>query len=426
MMIENRRILIADDLPDIHEDYRKILTPRSTSSVTLQGAADFAPHLVAAPAHNPNPFQIDTVMQGEDAIQAVTHASAEGRPFAMIFLDVRMPPGIDGIETAQRLREIDPTLQVVLCTAYSDYTFADISRRFKESDGLLILKKPFDPAEVQQLAHALCRKWMLSAENKALLSTLEARVRQRTSELEQAKGDLETALRRAEAASRAKTDFIRCVSHELNTPLNGILGAASLIELSSDPESAEMGAIMLESSERLNRLFSRILLYLEIDTRTSNERHSIKLKEIEEKAIAPYQAQAARKGLGFHWENTCPPSLWLRSDSVKLAQAIECLVENAVKFTARGQVTVRLHANKNGTFVIEVEDSGPGIQEPQLTHLYELFRPGDLQTQRNQDGIGMGLTLAKRIAEHMGGTIEHRNREAGGSLFILTLPVQPP
>jgi signal transduction histidine kinase len=340
----------------------------------------------------------------------------------MVFLDVRMPPGIDGIETALRLREIDPSLQVVLCTAYSDYSFADISRRFKESDGLLILKKPFDPAEVQQLAQALCRKWTLSEENKQLVNDLESRVQKRTSELEAAKGKLEVALHRAEAASRAKSDFIRCVSHELNTPLNGIVGVASVIELSKDPEMVEMGSIISESSERLNRLFARILLYLEIDTMPSAAFHSTRMNELVEQAVSPHRIQAKKKGLSFQCENLCPPVLCFHADTVKLVHAVSSLVENAVKFTERGQVDVNLRVDPEGCFVAEVRDTGPGIHEPQSARLYELFSPGDLQLHRRHDGIGMGLPLTKRIAEHMGGTITHCNRASGGSRFTLTLP----
>ncbi|MBW8782529.1 MAG: hybrid sensor histidine kinase/response regulator [Verrucomicrobia bacterium] len=426
MTSANRRILIADDLPAIHDDYKKILNPKGLALDTMAGMEEFAPHLATQNSPQRPPFQIETVVQGEDAIQSVTRARAEGRPFAMVFLDVRMPPGIDGVETAERLRAIDPSLQVVLCTAYADYSFADISRRFRDSDGLLILKKPFDPVEVQQLAHALCHKWMLSEENRALMANLEARVQQRTNELEQAKGELEVALVKAESASRTKSDFLRCVSHELNTPLNGILGAASVIELSADAELAEMGRIVLESSERLNRLFSRILLYLQIDRQPSAEQHLIQLSDVVEQAVIAHREQAILKGISFKVENRCPPALYFNGEIFKLSEALSNVVENAVKFTHQGQVSIRLNLQENRFFIAEVQDTGPGIQNPQLTQLYELFSPGDLELNRKHDGIGIGLTLAKRIAEHLGGGIQYRNRQTGGSIFTLTLPCKVP
>lgn len=414
MIADNRRILIADDLPDIHEDYRKILAPRTAPAIAVEGMNEFAPHL-ALPKTTQAPFQLESVMQGEDAIRAVIRARTEARPFAMIFLDVRMPPGIDGIETAIRLRDIDPALQIVLCTAYSDYSFTEISHRFNKSDGLLILKKPFDPAEVHQLAQTLCRKWTVSEENKQLVTDLETKVQLRTAELE-------VALHRAEAASRAKSDFLRCVSHELNTPLNGILGVSSVIELSKDPELVEMGSLISESSERLNRLFSRILLYLEIDTVPCETFHRSTTDELVEGAVTPHQAQAEAKGIALHCQNLCPPALWFRGETPKLRQAVTCLVENAVKFTSSGQVNVRFSLRDDDHFVAEVRDTGPGIKEPHLAGLYELFSPGETGSDRGHDGIGLGLPLARRIAEHMGGSVSHRNRASGGSIFTLTLP----
>lgn len=423
MTLNPPRILIADDLPAIHEDYRKILTPRPSLGA-LTRMTDFAPQFtLPGSADARAAFQIDSVMQGEDAVQAVAKARVEGRPFSMVFLDVRMPPGIDGVETAMRLREMDPDLQIVLCTAYSDYSFTEISRRFNESDGLIILKKPFDPVEVQQLSQALCRKWQLLVENKAILENLEARVSQRTSELEHAKARLELALLKAEAANRAKTDFLHCISHELNTPLNGIMGAASVIELSSDTESAELGRIVLDSSERLNRLFSRILRYLTIDAVPCTVSMCMEMSGIVEAAVAPYRAAAARAGVDLVVTDRCPPSVWLYGEPQQLSQALDCLVENAVKFTSRGRIELRLHV-EGGTFVAEVSDTGPGISGSQLTQLYELFTTGDTRTNRRHDGIGMGLTFAKRVAEYFGGRLEFQNREEGGCVFTLTLPCQ--
>src|SRR5213078_1638963 len=102
------------------------------------------------------------------------------RPYAMAFVDVRMPPGWDGIETIARIWEIYPELQVVICTAYSDYSWKDMRAKVGQPDNLVILKKPFDNVEVQQLAHALTKKWLLTQQAKLQLSELERRVVERT------------------------------------------------------------------------------------------------------------------------------------------------------------------------------------------------------------------------------------------------------
>lgn len=212
MTTQPYRILVADDLTTIHDDYRKILAAVSSESPADESEFSFQP--VSAPPA----FSLECHTQGEAALAAAAAALAAGRPFHVAFLDVRMPPGIDGAETARRLRELDAAVQIVLCTAHSDYSLSEIARRFPESDGLLILKKPFDPVEVQQMARSLSRKWMLADERRALLHDLEQRVEIRTAELTRAKAELEVALGAAQSANRAKSEFLANMSHEIRTP----------------------------------------------------------------------------------------------------------------------------------------------------------------------------------------------------------------
>src|SRR5208283_2874102 len=107
-------------------------------------------------------FELDSAYQGQEGLAKVTKALAEDRPYAMAFVDVRMPPGWDGVETIERLWEVDPRLQIVVCTAYSDYSWEQLLAKVGQPDNLVILKKPCDNVEVQQLALALTRKWLLN------------------------------------------------------------------------------------------------------------------------------------------------------------------------------------------------------------------------------------------------------------------------
>jgi len=256
------RILIADDTPALHESYRNIFAVGTDELACLPGMAKFAPDHVepktpAAPA-----YALTHVKQGEEALATAFNAQQVGKPFALAILDVRMPPGIDGVQTARRLREQHPGMQIVLCTAFADYTWSDLLEAFPESDGVLLLKKPFDAIEIHQIAAALCRKWHLAVENQAHVRNLEKRVEERTTQLTQTATELASALKAAQVANRAKHEFLRCVSHELNTQLNGIHGAASLLSLQADPTTQRMGQIITESSTRLNRMFNRVLIYL--------------------------------------------------------------------------------------------------------------------------------------------------------------------
>jgi PAS domain S-box-containing protein len=179
----NHRILIVDDNPAIHEDFRKILCPTRPGKSELQGlkAALFDKAPKAATTID---FELASAFQGQEALALVTQSVADGRPFAMAFLDVRMPPGWDGVETAARLWQVSPQLQIVICTAYSDYSWDDMRARLDQPDSLVILKKPFDNVEVQQLAHAMTKKWLLSHQAQLKLSELESMVKDRTRELE--------------------------------------------------------------------------------------------------------------------------------------------------------------------------------------------------------------------------------------------------
>src|SRR5438046_1826028 len=178
----NHRVLIVDDNPAIHEDFRKILCPSSPGKSEVQDlkAAIFDKARKAATTTD---FELVSAMQGQEALELVKQALAAGCPFAMAFLDVRMPPGWDGVETAARLWQVCPDLQIVICTAYSDYSWDEMRARLDQPDSLVILKKPFDNVEVQQLAHAMTKKWLLSHQARLKLSELESMVEERTRSL---------------------------------------------------------------------------------------------------------------------------------------------------------------------------------------------------------------------------------------------------
>src|SRR5690606_4856679 len=184
MTASHRRILVVDDNPKIHEDFCKILSPRSAPSQLLQAEAELFG--TAEPVDGSLDFEIHSAYQGDRALPLVERAVENGTPVAVAFVDIRMPPGLNGVETARELWSIDPRLQLVLCTAYSDYSWEEMVAELGARGGFLILKKPFDSIEVRQLARALSEKWRLLRENEAHLLSLEAQVRSRTDELERA------------------------------------------------------------------------------------------------------------------------------------------------------------------------------------------------------------------------------------------------
>jgi diguanylate cyclase (GGDEF)-like protein len=187
----NRRILIVDDNAAIHVDFRKVLGPQAEHSA--QAALDVLEanlfgETVAAAAR-PN-FEIDSAHQGQQGVTMAQQALVEGRPYAMAFVDMRMPPGWDGLKTIERLWAADPDVQVVICSAHTDYDWTEVVERLGHSDKLLVLRKPAEPIEVLQCATALSRKWENDRLVKDHVLGLEEVITARTRGLEAANQQL--------------------------------------------------------------------------------------------------------------------------------------------------------------------------------------------------------------------------------------------
>ncbi len=181
------RILVIDDNPTIHEDYRKILAGHEDGRMSAAEAALFHEQ---QPSIGRPTFDLDSAMQGRDGVERARVALAEGRPYSVAFVDMRMPPGWDGLETIEHLWAIDPEIQVVVCSAYTDYDWLELLERLGHSDKLIVVKKPFEPIEILQCASALSRKWQNARALKAHVESLERVVTDRTKGLEAANRQL--------------------------------------------------------------------------------------------------------------------------------------------------------------------------------------------------------------------------------------------
>lgn len=194
----NRRILIVDDNASIHEDFAKILPNQPDEFADfdeleqdLFGAAEMAGQ---AETSTPVYYDLSHAYQGQEAFELVEKAETEGWPFSVLFVDIRMPPGWDGIETIKRIWERWPHLEMVICTAYSDYSWEKILKQIGQTDQLMFLRKPFDVISVKQMALALTKKWNLAAKSRSYVRDLEKEVTRRTRTLDEKVKALELAL----------------------------------------------------------------------------------------------------------------------------------------------------------------------------------------------------------------------------------------
>jgi diguanylate cyclase (GGDEF)-like protein len=185
----NRRILVIDDNRDIHGDFRKVIGGGQDEGAALAAAELAILGEISAASLNPG-FEIDSAYQGQEGVALVQQALHDGRPYAMAFVDMRMPPGWDGLETIERLWVVDPDVQVVICSAHSDYDWTDVVSRLNNSDKLLVVKKPFEAIEVLQCANALTRKWQNERIVRRQVDALEQAVTARTQGLETANKQL--------------------------------------------------------------------------------------------------------------------------------------------------------------------------------------------------------------------------------------------
>lgn len=178
------KILVVDDNPDIHEDFKKILAKENGSQEkeNLQKikSALFEETLQPEVVLN---YEIESAYQGQEAVDLIKESIKQKNPYSLIFLDVLMPPGINGIETAKEIWNHDPFVQIVICTAYSDYSWNSIIKDLGINDNFLILKKPFESIEIRQLAACLTEKWRLGHEAGHKFDRLHSEVITETAKL---------------------------------------------------------------------------------------------------------------------------------------------------------------------------------------------------------------------------------------------------
>ncbi len=426
---QNRRVLIIDDNRAIHDDFKKILCAPTHEADELAIEAAFFGE--AMPVQTATAYEIDSAYQGEEGLHRVREGVATGRPYALAFVDVRMPPGWDGLETVTRIWECYPDLQIVLCTAYSDYSWEEMIAKVGQSDRLLILKKPFENVEVLQLANALTEKWRLLQQSKIKVESLEKTV----VELQENEERSRRALAHEHALNQIKSGFVTMVSHEFRTPLGVVKTAAHLLDRYLDrmtvAESAAKVHEIQSAVERMVQMMEDFLIHGEIQA-----------GKLECKPAALDVAALCRMCIAEVANPASGPrtvECRIASDAHEagldgkiLRHILGNLLSNAVKYShPERPVTLDVQriagdpaASLGAHLQFTVTDSGIGIPTADLVKLFQTFHRAANVGQR--PGTGIGLAIVKQCVDAHRGTIQVESREGEGTSFRVCLPSASP
>jgi signal transduction histidine kinase len=423
--LNNRRLLVVDDQEVIHFSFRSVFGESASSTAARDLSNDG--------------YEVDYATTGEQALELVRRGLQTDEPHVLAFIDMYMPDGWDGVETISRLWDVSPELQIVLCTAFTDYTWSQIITRLGKTDQLLILKKPFDKIEVRQLARGLTEKWRLARQVRLNITSLEEMVAARTGELARANArladlihELVAARDAAEAASRAKTEFLANISHEIRTPMTAIVGYADMLAESQCPpgERVESATTIRRHADQLLTIIDDLLDISKLEAgRMTFDREQFSPRDMALEVVSLLHVRAEEKNLRLATEfpGGIPPKI--ESDPFRMRQILLNLVGNAIKFTEIGEVRIAVSMPSGSSsnvpqIAFEVTDTGIGMSAEVQQNLFDCFRQGDMSAKRRFRGIGLGLAISKRLARILGGDITVTSSPGMGSTFRLVVPVR--
>lgn len=448
------KVLVVDDNRAIHADFAKILS-RSAASSDL----DELERLVLGETSRSGSvattaYEIESAFQGAEALALVKTAVAADQRYALAFVDMRMPPGWDGLQTIEKLWSVDPGLQVVICSAFSDYDWDEALGRLNQPDKLLVIKKPFEAVEVLQCANALTGKWHSERELRRHLASLEETIRARTASLVEMNEQLREQMRLRQAAEvelgmAQKLESVgrlaAGIAHEINTPIQYITDSVNFLGSAFD-ELLSVVAIN-ERTPQVNQLVDIQFLRDEVPraierTIEGTERVATIVRAMKEfshpdssvKMVADLNRALQNTLMIARNEYKYVATIDLQCGDLpevmcnvgELSQVFLNLIVNSAhaladagRDTESGRITIKT-GMVEGWAEFRFQDNGCGIPQEIIAKIYDPF----FTTKEVGRGTGQGLAIARSIVvDKHAGRISVQSTPGAGTCFTLCLPV---
>lgn len=423
----NRRILIIDDDREIWRAYQGILdpAPAPAGSDLEQMNVLLSRHDETASPLN-TPFMLTCASQGQEGLELVEAAVADSRPFALAFIDVRMPPGWDGMETAVRIRACDPRIEIVIATAYSDRSCEEIVRAVGTPGKILFVRKPFDPEEIRQLAVALTDKWNVALREETQRQELEEKI----ITLETMKREQEALQKKLHQAQKMEAIGLMAggVAHDLNNILAGLINYPQLMRLHLPPESVELHRYVTATEKAGQRAAAVVADLLTVARGVAMVRQPADLNRIIMEHLESPEGKRLQEIFPRVEISTrlAPGAVFIDCSQIHIRKCLMNLLTNAAEaIIGAGTVLIStLRVPTAGTdngkerIALMIRDSGPGIAAEDLEHIFEPFYS---KKELGRSGTGLGLAVVWNCVQHHEGTIEVASSKQG-TTFTITLP----
>lgn len=247
-----------------------------------------------------------------------------------------------------------------------------------------------------------------------------------TAEVAQARA-LKAALEESRAGDRAQSEFLATISHEMLTPLNGILGMTQLLPVLGEVNDAQKNAVetIWRSSQQLKTMIDNVLNLAEVRSgRSRLQRRVVNLRQLCQDAVSAVRATAEMKDLELFVSVSSKLPVEIVTDDRRALEVLVHLLANAVKFTSVGRITLRAKQEEDGRIVFAVSDTGPGIPDDKRETIFQQFKQADQGIKRQADGAGLGLSLAAEFATLLGGKLMVESEVGVGSTFTFALPAE--